>query len=198
MKKEILILAALLSPVVAFGINPQYQKFLGLKYRYPSANFEKGKFQSITGKFNGKTTDTLTLFPYDGNWDGDPQTGDDIFYYDQWIIISKNGTVPSKIIRSYYPDLIYEGDLDGNGTDEFGVVLTGQHGNWWEYDSFTLHQGKVKPFIDVTWWAGETEDLRIALKPTGTKGKVKVNYYIMDPDDFKMHTTTKTITKYLK
>ncbi|MDE7413673.1 MAG: hypothetical protein K2N05_07815 [Muribaculaceae bacterium] len=197
MKKLILTLATIISSAAAFGINPQYQKFLGLKYRYPCENFEKGKFQSITGKFNGKTTDTITLFPYDGEWDGDE------FLYDEWILISKNGTVPSKIISSYYPDLVYEGDLDGNGTDEFGVLHTGMMGCWNYYSSFTVYHGKIEPFISVDWYTCDDVNPSIALKSTGTKGKVAVKYYndndvVHGSGRIRQHSTTKTITKFLK
>lgn len=191
MKRLLFAVLMLTGVFSAFSVNPQWEKFRNLKYRYPSANFDPGQFPSITGRFNGKTTDTLTLFPYDGDWlDGE-------FYYDQWILISKNGTVPSKIINSYYPGLTFEGDLDGNGRDEFGLYLTGMNGAWMTYAVYTVYNNGVKDFLSVQWWDGNEEDPRGIVMKGAKKGQVKYYTYPMD-GSFKKRLKTATITKFLK
>ncbi len=181
-----------LSVLTVNAVNPQYQKFMGLKYKSPCANFKPGKFQSISGKFDGKNYDTLTLFPLDGDWDLDT------FYYDEWIIISKNGTIPSLKISSFYPELVYEGDLDGNGKDEFGVMLTGQMGCWVSYVVYAYYQGKENVFLDLDWYDNDEDPTSIVRKGS-SKGTVIINYYEWDKnmENIKRRTKTKKITKFL-
>ncbi len=183
----------LLAAAGALAVNPQYTKFLGLKYRDNCANFDAGQFQSITGCFDGKTRDTITLFPFDGFRDGE----DGPFYYDQWILISKNGTVPSKTVQTYWPELVYEGDLDGNGRDELGVMLCGQMGCWYTYETYTYYGKKWRPFLSVTHYGCNDEDSRDILKRGAKKGQVRVREYNMD-GDFTARTYTKSVTRFLK
>lgn len=185
----------------AMAVNPQWEKFRNLKYRYPSANFEAGQFQSITGRFDGKTLDTLTLYPLDGEWEeGMGESGGRSFMYDKWILISKNGTVPSKSITSYYPTLVYEGDLDGNGRDEFAVMLTGHDGAWCKYNVYTLYGGKVNDFLSVDWWDGNDEDYRGIVTKGAKKGVVKYNTYgwTANMENIVKRTKTATVTKFLR
>ena len=195
MKKILFSVLCGLAAVSAGGVNPQYQKFMNLKYRDNCDNFDPGEFQSISGKFNGKTTDTLTLFPFDGSRDGDGY-----FYYDKWVVISKNGTVPSKIVSSYYPELVYEGDLDGNGTDEFGVLLTGQNGTWWTYEAFTVYNGKVQSFAETQWWGGDEEPLSIIMSRGAKRGEVIIRSYgwTSDMSEIVMKKATRRITKFMR
>lgn len=185
----------------ALSINPQWKKFQGLKYRDNCANFEEGCFDSITGFFDGQNEDTLTLYPFDGQYETMGESGEDIFYYDKWIVISKYGTVPSHIIDSFYPELIYEGDLDLNGKDEFGVLHTGQAGCWWTYSVHTLYQGKVKEFTSFLYHYDEDIDLHDLVKRGKEKGKIVILKGVddSDRDDFcENKPQIRTITKFFK
>lgn len=189
----------------ALTINPQYTKFLSLKYR-TTGNFGEGDFQSISGCFDGKNRDTLTLFPLDGEyeWCGDESDSNDCFYYNKWIVISKYGTVPSTSVNSWYPELVYEGDLDGNGRDEFAVLCTGQHGGWTIYKIYTYYNKKVTDFLTVSHNYAWEENLYNIARPTGKKGKVRIREFDDNPDHainrngYKAIETVRTITKFLK
>lgn len=192
MKNKFILLSLLaLSAASAAAINPQYQKFLGLKYRDNCANFEPGNFQSISGVFNGKTRDTLTLFPFDGFRDVD------IFYYDQWILISKNGTVPSKVIESYWPVIMCEGDLDGNGCDEVGYISNWMIGCWSSYKTLTYYRKKWEPFLSVTYYTCD-ERMDDILRPGPGKGKVRVREHVWGDDGISVKNYTKSVTRFLR
>lgn len=198
MKRILFLLFILTGVASSFAVNPQWEKFRKLQYRYPSGNFEPGKFQSITGCFDGKTKDTITLFPYDGEWEPDIESGDDYFFYDKWILISKNKTVPSTIINSYHPVLVFEGDLDGNGRDEFGVLLTGLHGAWCDYCVYTLYNNSLKEFLNVYWWDGNEDDYRGIVRKGSRRGEVKYYTYKHTSDNIRKLLKTVYITKFLK
>lgn len=176
----------------ALAVNPQYTKFMGLKYRDRCANFEPGQFQSVTGCFDGRTRDTITLFPLDGY-----RESDGTFYYDKWILISKNGTVPSMAIDSYYPELIYEGDLDGNGRDELSVHYSGMMGCWDSVGAFTIEKGKWQAFASATFYACNDDDPEGVFRSGGRKGLVKVREHFFNDDGIGVKTTTKKITRFL-
>lgn len=194
MKKIILTTLATLGVVSAFALstNPQYTKFQSLKYRDNCTNFTPGEFQSITGCFDGKNRDTLTLFPLDGYRDYDGT-----FFYNKWIVISRYGTVPSKAVDSGWPRLVYEGDLDGNGRDEFAVLATGEHGCWCSYRIYTFFNKKVESFLDVTHYDCNDEDLHDIARRGSSRGKVIVSEYNMNDMTFEAKTKTKTVTRFL-
>lgn len=196
MKKSLLILLLLplLSVFDGYALNPQYKKFLNLNYRSPSFNFSPGEFQSITGRFDGKTVDTLTLFPLDGDWE------DGEFVYYQWVVISKNGTVPSSIVNSVRPELVYEGDLDRNGCDDWGVLITAIHGAWTTYNIYTCYKGKVENFASTTWWLGDEDPLTIIARQGARRGEVIIGECRWNKDLTEMLKPYKTvkIAKFLK
>lgn len=69
---------------------------------------------TIVGCFNGVDIDTLISEPID--------TTKQRAYWD-WKIYSKNKTVDTLILNQrFIVKMIQEGDLDGNGTEEFGIM----------------------------------------------------------------------------
>lgn len=86
----------------AFGCGSKYHSDPLAQYR-----------DSIIGNFDSCNIDTLIAEPIDTTIDRSLWT---------WRIYGKSNTVDSLILsQRFIVRLIQEGDLDGNGTDEFGV-----------------------------------------------------------------------------
>lgn len=192
-----IVILAILGRLTAAGVTPEYQKYADQAKQYKC--YDPETFPDIAGKFDGVHVDTLSVFPLEC----DGLTDDDYECF-RWIMVSKNGSVPSKEIETRSPILVYEGDLDGNGTDEFGVLIAG-HSCWCSYSVMTLYKGKMADFDKVTWYACDYPEsdvgLSTAFSPTDCKGKVKVTYYKMA--DSSIHkigpfTKIKKIKKFLK
>lgn len=98
---------------------------------------------TIVGCFNGVDIDTLISEPIDtikgrAFWD--------------WRIYSKNNTVNSLILtQRFIVKMIQEGDLDGNGTDEFGIRRESDAGTWDNYYIYTFQNGEWEYLIEPIW-----------------------------------------------
>lgn len=82
---------------------------------------------TLVGNFSGKGVDTIIAEPVGYNT-----------IRKNFKVTSKNGTVPPLYINEIY--CVYmnkEGDIDGNGTDEFGLCWQLEIGNWNTYHIFT-------------------------------------------------------------
>ncbi len=98
---------------------------------------------TIVGKFNGKEVDTLIAEPLD--------TTINRSFWD-WRIYSKNNTVDTLILTQRFSvKMIQEGDLDGNGTDEFGIRRESDAGTWDDYYVYTFDNGEWKYLINPIW-----------------------------------------------
>ncbi len=98
---------------------------------------------TIIGKFDGNNIDTLIAEPIDTTIDRSLWV---------WRIYSKSNTVDTLILSQRYTvRLIKEGDLDGNGTDEFGVRREAEAGTWDNYCLYTYDKGKWKYLIEPIW-----------------------------------------------
>lgn len=101
----------------------------------------------LTGKFNGIDIDTLIVLPegekirHDSDgWDGEMPA--------KWRIRAINGTVQDMIVEDTTGvRFIKEGDLDGNGTDEWGYISERYLGTWTCYNVFTCVKGKWKYLV---------------------------------------------------
>lgn len=98
---------------------------------------------SIIGNFDGSNIDTLIAEPTDTTIDRSLWT---------WRIYGKSNTVDTLILSQRFTvRLIQEGDLDGNGTDEFGVRRETDAGTWDNYCIYTYDNGKWKYLIETIW-----------------------------------------------
>ena len=98
-------------------------------------------------------------------------------------IYSLSGKIkPLQIDNVFGVFILPEGDLDGNGTDEFGIRTEGHMGNWRDYSVYTLGQdGNWKYLIppinvfatDFYETLSNGEDV---VKPSIQKGYVDVRY----------------------
>lgn len=101
---------------------------------------------TLIGNFNGLEIDTLICEPIDSlnpNYKG--------FHY-KWRVFTKNKTVKDLILENKTIGIhfVYEGDLDGNGTDEWGYVTEWETSNWMCYHAFTNTRGKWEHIIEPT------------------------------------------------
>ena len=98
---------------------------------------------TFVGCFNGVEIDTLIAEPIDitkqrAYWD--------------WRIYSKNNTVDTlTLTQRFIVKMIHEGDLDGNGTDEFGIRREAEAGTWDNYCVYTYDKGEWKYLIVPIW-----------------------------------------------
>lgn len=137
---------------------------------------------TLIGNFNGKEIDTLICEPMDSlnpNHKG--------FHY-KWRVFTKNKTVKDLILENKTIGIhfVYEGDLDGNGTDEWGYVTEWETSNWMCYNAFTNKRGKWEYIIEPTpiWLPHlDTQDstsCRISkediLQPSEDSGFLKVKF----------------------
>lgn len=98
---------------------------------------------TIIGNFDGNNIDTLIAEPIDTTVDRSLWN---------WRIYGKNNTVDTVILsQRFNVRLIHEGDLDGNGTDEFGVRREAEAGTWDSYCVYTYDNGEWKYLIEPIW-----------------------------------------------
>lgn len=137
---------------------------------------------SLIGRFNGIDIDTLICEPMDSlnpNYKG--------FHY-KWRVFTKNKTVKELILENKTIGIhfVKEGDLDGNGTDEWGYVTEWETSNWMCYHAFTNKRGKWAHIIEPTpIWLPHIEsddslyytiDKEDILQPSEDSGFLKVKF----------------------
>jgi hypothetical protein len=135
--------------------------------------------KQITGNFTGKGIDTLyveeKLELKDRPWE-------EINYY----LASNNPKIPRLLFSAYNyneVNLVFEGDLDGNGTDEWGMLHWDANTQWANYHVFTLKNGEWKFLTDdsnLYMPLYFRTSGREAVEPGPKPGYVKINYAI-DP-----------------
>ena len=97
----------------------------------------------IIGNFDGSNIDTLIAEPIDTTIDRSLWS---------WRIYGKSNTADTLILlQRFIVRLIQEGDLDGNGTDEFGVRRETDAGTWDNYCVYTYDKGEWKYLIEPIW-----------------------------------------------
>lgn len=140
---------------------------------------------TIIGKFNGKTVDTLFVISKIVD-----KTEDNFYGTEKFYISSNNKNIPQIElygIGSDPPKIVNEGDLDGNGTCEVGYLHTGENSQWRQYRIFTLVNGHWRYLVDNIIIKGDDEDCLITpewfrasgveiAEPGPKKGWVKINY----------------------
>ncbi|MCM1440949.1 MAG: hypothetical protein NC131_17375 [Roseburia sp.] len=139
---------------------------------------------TLIGRFNGIDIDTLICEPIDSL----SPLEDDIFggKHFKWRIYTANNTVKDLIIGNTTSiDFISEGDLDGNGTEEWGYVGQYPSSRWTCYHAFTATNKKWKPLFEPTpiWLSHiKTEELEGTItyediaQPFQMKGYVNIKF----------------------
>ena len=127
---------------------------------------------TLIGKFNGIDIDTLIAEPIDTTkeramWD--------------WRIYGTQNTVDTLILtQRFIVKMIQEGDLDGNGTDEFGVRREIDHGTWDSYFIYS-YNGKWQYLINPIWtlsthYYGELNKGNDVAEKTNNPNIIKVRF----------------------
>lgn len=104
---------------------------------------------TLIGRFNGIYIDTLICEPIDSiaSFEDEHYGG----YHYKWRVYTKSNTVKELIIENTVGiHFINEGDLDGNGTEEWGYVTQWPTSNWMLYHAFSVTNGEWKPLIEPT------------------------------------------------
>lgn len=101
---------------------------------------------TLIGNFNGKEIDTLICEPMDFI------TADYKGLHFKWRVFTKNSTVKPLILdnKTIGIHFVKEGDLDGNGTDEWRYVTEWATSNWMAYHAFTNINGEWQHIIEPT------------------------------------------------
>lgn len=148
---------------------------------------------SIIGNFDGKDIDTLIAEPIDTTIDRSMWN---------WRIYGKNNTVDTLILSQRFTvRLIQEGDLDGNGTDEFGVRREIDAGTWDNYCVYTYDNGEWKYLIEPIWTYSDHfyTDLNKGadvVERANQSGYVTVRFSDIRNDDFCIVDTLIPIAPY--
>jgi hypothetical protein len=158
---------------------------------------------TIVGNFTGKGIDTIYVFQVDNH-----PKADDFGQYISYYAKSNNPQLPSIKLFGYddeAPKLVYEGDVDSNGKDEWGYLHTWNCSQWRTYRVYTLVGNEWRFLIDST---NELLDTQLKFRATGVdivekgnrKGYVKINYMNDSLTDTIVHDTivAATYTKITK
>lgn len=116
------------------GVQPQPADHLA-KYR-----------DTIVGNFSGSQIDTLISEPLDSisdpNYEG--------FHY-HWRVYAKNGSVDDvEIFNTIRVKFVNEGDLNGDGADEWGYKTDWETSTWMKYHVYTYKDGKAQYLYEPT------------------------------------------------
>lgn len=104
---------------------------------------------TLIGRFNGIDIDTLICEPIDSL--SSKEDGHNGGYHYKWRVYTTKGSVKDLFIGyTIGIDLVYEGDLDGNGTEEWGYVTQWPTSNWIRYNIFMVKNKEWEYLIEPT------------------------------------------------
>ena len=122
---------------------------------------------TLVGNFSGKGVDTLIAEPIGQNT-----------MLKNFKISSKNGTIPPLYFEEIYGIwMVPEGDLDGNGTEEFGIFWDSPSSTWSAYQVYTCIDGLWHLMVSTTRWLHHVDEgftLDNAVKSSNRKGYITV------------------------
>ena len=137
---------------------------------------------TVVGNFTGRGIDTLYVNTV--VWDEK-----DIYDGTQFFVKSSNHQIPTIELFGFAivpPRLVYEGDLDGNGTDEFGYLCTWMNSQWRSYNIFTLVNNEWRYLVHGEYLCnGELfRSSGIEVAEAGSKkGTVLIHYFCDEYDE---------------
>lgn len=142
--KRLLLLVLVAILLCAFGCGSKHQSVES----DPLAQYR----DTLIGNFNGLEVDTLIAEPIDtvnGEWNKE-----NLFegWHYKWRVFTKQGSVKDLILdkKTIGIHFVNEGDLDGNGTDEWGYITEWPTSNWMCYHAFTNINGEWQHIIEPT------------------------------------------------
>ena len=137
---------------------------------------------TIVGNFTGSGIDTIYIVEKERDTTNDWE--ESVSYY----AVSNNKRLPSIKLYGYPgcpPRLVFEGDLDGNGTDEWGYLHTWMNSQWRYYRVFSLVKGEWRYLVESNkldtpeWFRCSGQEI---IEPACSKGYVKIHYGTFGPD----------------
>lgn len=173
------------STVVPFNIDKEeynaIQEYIQKHGNRVPSDLEDFWVDTVIGKFNGIDIDTLISVPV--------AKRDHNGAYHTWRVFSKNGTVKDLIIRNTVSCMFhFEGDLDLNGTDEFGIAHVEDIGYWFDYPVYTYDNGEWKYIYnpknlnsndyDIEYW----NTMDSIIENTGRKNEIHLRVAGWDND----------------
>lgn len=106
---------------------------------------------TLIGKFDGVNIDTLVAEPYG---EKSEFNDDDLYsgWYYNWRVYSKKGTVKELKLENVTTGIkfVKEGDVDGDGKDEWGYVSEWPTSYWMRYNLYHNDNGRWKLLIEPT------------------------------------------------
>ena len=147
----------------------------------------------IVGNFTGHGLDTLFVVQ------SQPDTTKDWELSISYYAISNNKKIPPIQLYGHVkfaPRIVFEGDLDGNGTDEWGYLHTWLNSQWRYYRVFTLVRGEWRYLVESDkldtpeWFRCSGQDI---IEPAGKPGYVKIHYGTFGRD-FGSYDTIEKVT----
>ena len=120
---------------------------------YPVIAIDMSKYRdTIVGKFDGLHVDTLISEPV-LSMDTTDSVNESIYEpYFHWRVFTVGGTVKDLefINRTIRIKFISEGDLDGDGCDDWGFITAWPTSNWMKYNIFSYVDGYWAQLIEPT------------------------------------------------
>ena len=99
-----------------------------------------------------------------------------------WRIVSKSNSIKPMILQNRYSvRFVEEGDLDGNGTDEFGIRVEGDVGMWNSYIVYSCINGEWKVLLDSIFtysphFYEKLDNGKDVVQTTAKKGFLKIRF----------------------
>lgn len=145
---------------------------------------------TIVGNFTGRGKDTLYVVK-----EVIGEYSVDSIIEPKYYIASNNPKIPRRELYgcpNCSPRLVFEGDLDGNGTDEVGYLHTWVMSQWRVYRIFTLVNGKWRYLVEgeylITDEGFRSTDEEVA-KPGPQKGTILIKYGHTTPTESEIRDT---------
>lgn len=147
---------------------------------------------TLIGLFNGKNIDTLISEPLPPEAEGFP--------IERWRVYTKNHTVKDLTVN-YTTELHFvdEGDLNGDGCQEWGFLTAWHTSNWMGYYVYTYVDGEWKQligrlpiYLPHLWCMNSIDDI---VCPTTDRKSVKIKYSGREPDSIEGFPLNDTIIR---
>lgn len=181
-KLPLLLLSAILLFIVSCNNAPTYRTTITEETDTILTDTEpvpKVLGDTFIGVFNGKDIDTLICEPLPPEAEGFP--------IEHWKVYTKNQTVKDLTVN-YTTELRFvdEGDLNGDGGQEWGFLTAWHTSNWMGYYVYTYVNGEWKQligrlpiYLPHLWCMNSIDDI---VRPTADRKSVKIKYSGREPD----------------
>lgn len=132
-------------------------------------------YDTIVGVFDGRRKETLIAELME------ERTSEDCVVRD-WRIVSKSNSIKPMILQNRYSvRFVEEGDLDGDGTDEFGIRVEGDVGMWNSYIVYSCLNGEWKVLLDSIFtysphFYEELNNGKDVVQTTAKKGFLRIKF----------------------